>query len=725
MTKLKCLSFLLALVGVVASGEERRPNRLVKEKSPYLLQHAYNPVDWYAWGSEAFEKARRDSKPIFLSVGYSTCHWCHVMEHESFSRPEIASILNRHFVSIKVDREERPDVDHVYMFFVEATTGHGGWPMSVFLTPDLKPFFGGTYFPPDAFGKLLEKVAEQWQSNRQAIVASAGKVTDALKESRAAAAADSSAKLEKELLERTYRWYASNYDAAQGGFEQAPKFPRPVNFNFLLRDYARTGRRQSLDMTLHTLRQMARGGIRDHIGGGFHRYSTDARWFLPHFEKMLYDQAQLALSYLEAYQVAADPFLAEVAGGILDYVLRDMTGSQGAFYSAEDADSPLPDSPRQHGEGAFYVWTHHEISTLLGDDARLFSEYYGVKASGNVENDRFGEFKGKNILHAALTLEQAAEKVGKPPDQTKKLLAGGRKKLFLARAGRPRPLLDDKVLTAWNGLMISAFSKGFQVLRQEPYRQAAEKAAHFISRRLVDEKIGLLKRRYRGGEVAVDGFLADYAFFIQGLLDLYETTLEARWLALALRLAETQNRLFWDAERGGFFSTTGKDRSILFRMKEDYDGAEPSPNSVAVLNLLRLSQMSGNRTWQEMAERSLRAFEKRLAEDPQAMPQMMVAVGFYLSKPKQILIAGDRHAADTRAILAEIHKRFIPNKIVVLADGGEAHLRLASSLDILNSLRRIDGKATAYICEDYVCRRPTNQTSDVSAILDGRANSKE
>lgn len=694
-------------------------NRLIDEKSPYLLQHAYNPVDWYPWAEEAFHKAKQEDKPIFLSIGYSTCHWCHVMERESFSSEEIASLMNKHFVSIKVDREERPDVDQVYMTFVQASTGSGGWPMSVFLTPDLEPFFGGTYFPPQHFKNLLLKVAEEWQKNRQAIMVSAGRITDSLKGLRDASG-DGALKLEKELLERAYQWYVSAYDSKQGGFGRAPKFPRPVNFNFLFRYHHRTGDEKALQMAVHTLREMAKGGMHDHIGGGFHRYSTDPRWFLPHFEKMLYDQAQLAVSFLEAFQITKDVFFADVAAGIFEYVLRDMTGEQGGFYSAEDADSPLSlENREEHAEGAFYVWSRQEIVDLLGEDAEIFSFYYGVKEKGNVEKDPFGEFQGKNVLHVSATVQQTAEKFGKSIEQVREILERSRETLFEARVKRPRPPLDDKVLTAWNGLMISAFARGYQVLGRKKYLQAAQQSASLIADKLYDEKSKTLKRRFRNGEVAIDGFVDDYAFFIQGLLDLYEASLEGRWLLLAMDLTETQERLFWDEKQGGFFNTSGQDPSILIRMKEDYDGAEPSPNSVAVLNLLRLSQMADSEKWRRMAEQSMQAFEKRLLQSPHAMPQMMVAVNFHLDKPKQILLAGTGESAHTRALLSEVHKRFIPNKILLLADGGKAQQRLSASLDILNSIRPIDGKTTAYICENYVCNLPTNEVSVVAQLLDG------
>ncbi|TDI16094.1 MAG: thioredoxin domain-containing protein, partial [Acidobacteria bacterium] len=537
--------------------QEREPNRLIHEKSPYLLQHARNPVDWYPWGEEAFSKARKENRPIFLSIGYSTCHWCHVMERESFSNPQIAAIMNRHFINIKVDREERPDVDQVYMAFVQASTGSGGWPMSVLVTPELEPFFGGTYLPPKRFESLLLQVADEWENNREAILQSAGRITDQLR-AFGDVQGDGDLKLEKELLDRTYDWYKANYDSAQGGFGGAPKFPRPVNFNFLLRYHDRTGQMLALEMTARTLEKMAQGGIHDHIGGGFHRYSTDDRWFLPHFEKMLYDQAQLASSYLDAYQISGKPLFREVARGIFDYVLRDMTGEEGGFYSAEDADSAVShEHPDEHVEGRFYVWTYQQIVELLGEAATPFSEYYGVQKDGNVERDVFGEFKQQNLLFIAATPEQTAGKVSESQEELKDVFEKSREKLLKARERRPRPGLDDKVLTAWNGLMISSLARGYQVLQEEKYLRAAERAATLITEKLYDRQTGRLKRRYREGEAAIDGLLDDYAFFIQGLLDLYETSLDGRWLILAMELTETQNRLFWDSDNGGFYSTTG------------------------------------------------------------------------------------------------------------------------------------------------------------------------
>ena len=692
-------------------------NRLINEKSPYLQQHAHNPVDWYPWGEEAFAKARKENKPIFLSVGYSTCHWCHVMEHESFENPQVARILNDNFVCIKVDREERPDVDRVYMTFVQATTGGGGWPMSVWLTPDLKPFFGGTYYPPSQFTSLLEKIAASWKADRDKIVASGDAITRQLRQftetTRSAGVA-----LEKSLLDKTYDQIKSGYEPKYGGFGGAPKFPRPVALNFMLRYYAQTGTKDALDMSLFTLRKMADGGMHDPIGGGFHRYSTDTRWHVPHFEKMLYDQAQLVGSYLDAYQITHDKFYADVARDILAYVQRDMTGDQGQFFSAEDADSPLPGNPSVHAEGAFYVWEEKEIIETLGkESAEIFNYIYGVEKAGNVDNDPRGEFPKKNVLIVSHTVEDAAKKFGKSPDAIQKLLADARQKLFAVRAKRPRPHLDDKTITAWNGLMISAFARAYQVLDDPQYLAAVTKSAQFVRTKLYDAKTGKLIRRYRAGEATIDGFADDYAFLIQGLLNLYEASFDINDLTWAFDLQRKQNELFWDSSGNGFFSTTGNDPSVLLRMKEDYDDAEPSPNSVAALNLLRLSQMRDEKPFREMAEKTLAAFGDRLKQAPSAMPQMMVAFDFQLTKPRQIVIAGKPNAADTRAMLRAVHENFIPNKIILLADGGDGQTFLGKHLEFIQDVKMMDGKATAYVCENYVCHTPTPDLSKFASLL--------
>ncbi|MEE9527610.1 MAG: thioredoxin domain-containing protein, partial [Syntrophobacteria bacterium] len=554
---------------------------MIHEKSPYLLQHAFNPVDWFPWGKEAIEKAKKEDKPIFLSIGYSTCHWCHVMARESFQNSEIAAVLNRYFVSIKVDREERPDLDQVYMAATQALTGGGGWPMSIFLTHDLKPFYAGTYFPPEpkygkpAFPDLLEAIHKAWDLERDKIMQSAKQITAHLQQ--ITVPRPSNTNLTETLLAKAYNLTAVGFDKSYGGFGNAPKFPRSVTFNFLLRYYSRSGEEKSLEMVLTTLSKMAAGGIHDQISGGFHRYSVDGQWRVPHFEKMLYDQAQLAIAYLEAYQITKDTFYAGIAQDVLDYVLRDMTGPHGGFYSAEDADSSLPENPEKHGEGVFYLFTKKEIVEVLGTESgKIFSYYYGVEDQGNALFDPHGEFAGKNILYVANSLEETANHFDKSPTEIKKLLDEARQRLYVIRAERPRPLLDDKVITSWNGLMIGAFARGYQVLNQPRYLKAAERSARVITSKLYDPKQKVLLRRYRDGAAGLEAHLDDYAFFIHGLLDLYEASLDIRWMLYAIDLTQKEIELVWDPKGAGFYDTSGKDKAVLLRMKKDYEGAEPS-----------------------------------------------------------------------------------------------------------------------------------------------------
>jgi uncharacterized protein len=687
-------------------------HRLIREKSPYLLQHAHNPVDWHPWGDEAFQKARREHKPIFLSSGYSTCHWCHVMNRESFQNEEIAAILNRYFVPIKLDREERPDIDRVYMTYVQATTGAGGWPMSVWLTPDLTPFVGGTYFPPEDMGgrpgfkSVLTRIAEAWEIDRERIVASATDVMARLREATAAAP-DATMALERALLDQGYAQIRASYDPRHGGFGGAPKFPRPSAPDFMLRYHARAGIQDALDMTLHTLRAMAEGGVYDQIGGGFHRYSVDERWHVPHFEKMLYDQAQLVCTYLDAHQITGDAFFARIARETLDYVLRDLTGPEGQFYSAEDADSDVPGRPGEHAEGAFYVWDHRELTRLLGNDASAILGFrYGVGKRGNVRDDPHGEFEGKNILFVAHDIEETAKRFQQSPDDIRRMFAEAQEKLRVARAARPRPHMDDKTLTAWNGLMISALARAHQVLGDAHWLAAATRAATFIRDHLYDETSGTLRRRHRAGEAAFDGYLDDYAYLIRGLLDLYEAGFDIRHLEWALALQSIQDALFWDADHGGYFSTTGADDSVLLRIKDEYDGAEPSANSVAAHTLLRLAKMTDHPEFTRRAEELMATFSRQLHRAPQAMPAMLAALDFHLHGAKQIVIAGTPGAADTQALTRAVHARFIPNKVLLLADGGDGQKFLASHLAFVAGLRPVDGQAAAFVCERGACQHP-------------------
>jgi len=701
---------------------DRKPNRLIHEKSPYLLQHAYNPIDWYPWGEEAFAKARREDKPIFLSIGYSTCYWCHVMEREVFENDSIASLVNEKVVCIKVDREERPDIDRVYMAAVQAMTGSGGWPMSVFLTHDLKPFFGATYIPPKAqygrpgFPDIVNRISELWKTHRDTLLESGNNITDYI---RTISGSSQGIAINDSALDAGFKQFTQAYDATNGGFGDAPKFPRPVTFSFLLRYYARIKNDTALQMTLATLRAMATGGIRDHIGGGFHRYAVDAQWRVPHFEKMLYDQAQLAISYLEAYQITHDSLFSSVARELLDYVSTNLKDAHGGFYSAEDAESAQdPARPDQKEEGAFYLWPQGEIESVLGkEDAALVCYRYGVEESGNALHDPMNAFTGKNILYIAHSLEETAQHFRKTTDGVRSTIEQARVRLFDVRSKRPKPHLDDKIITAWNGLTISAFAKAYQILGQQRFLDIADNAARFIMAKLFDAKTATLARRYRDGEARFEGTLQDYSFLIQGLLDLYEASFNIRWLENAITLTNTQDQIFRDAAAEGFFDGTGKDSSVLIRTKEDYDSAEPTGNSVAALNLLRLAQMTDNTKWRSLSEENVRAFGLRLQRTPEAMPQMLVALDWLRSTPKEVIIAGQRESATTKALLAEVHNHFVPHKVLLLADGSEGQRKLQALLPFIEGMRMKDGKATAYICENYACQLPTTDPAAAGRIL--------
>jgi uncharacterized protein YyaL (SSP411 family) len=668
-------------------------NRLANEKSPYLLQHANNPVDWYPWGEEAFRKARDEDKPIFLSIGYSTCHWCHVMAHESFENTEIAALMNNRYINIKVDREERPDIDRIYMTYVQATTGSGGWPMSVWLTPDRKPFYGGTYFPPDnrygrpGFGSVLQQLAMAWVTDRARVLESANSIIARL---RATESQPLDAR-EDSVRERLYFHLRRSYDSRFGGFGSAPKFPRPSVINFLLREWKWSDNDEARDMAFTTLREMAKGGMYDHLGGGFHRYSVDARWFVPHFEKMLYDQAQLAITYLEAFQISGDETFANTAREIFDYVRRDLRHPEGGFYSAEDADSVIdPAHPHEKGEGAFYVWTAAELAEILGADAAWFGRRYGVEVKGNVHEDPHGEFTGRNILYLADSLS------GSPAD-----FARVRPVLLESRSRRPRPHLDDKVLTAWNGLMISAFAKGAQVLGDPSLAVTARSAELFVRERLLTRE-GALLRRWRDGEAAVNGFLDDYAFFVQALLDLYETEFDQADLDLAIRLTEAMIAKFADSENGGFFSTAEGDASLVMRLKDDYDGAEPSGNSIAIFNLLRLEQVTGEERFGAVARKALSTFGRIMDSQPAAVPQMIVALAASQRKAQQIVIAGGRD--ESAELLRLSHRAFAPFRVLLWNPPG-------------GTFPKIDGKPTAYVCENFVCKLPVHAADELAALL--------
>jgi uncharacterized protein YyaL (SSP411 family) len=707
------------------------PNRLATEQSPYLLQHKDNPVDWHPWGDAAFEIARREQKPIFLSIGYSTCHWCHVMEHESFEQTAVAEVLNRHFVSIKVDREERPDVDRVYMTFVQATTGSGGWPMSVWLTPSLQPFYGGTYFPPASkwgkpgFVDVLEEIARVWRDERDKVEQSAASIVNRLRSVTARAeVADRPEVPEASFLTGATMEFAAAFDARRGGFGNAPKFPRPSELLFLLREHARTGKIEPRDMAVMTLRAMALGGMRDHIGGGFHRYSVDADWRVPHFEKMLYDQAQLVLAYLEAAQATGDAFFADVARDTLAYVRDDVTDPAGGFYSAEDADSLPPEhagDPHAHKmEGAFYIWREDEVREVLGGDADVFGLRYGVKPDGNAPFDPQGEFTHKNLLYTALALEDVAPRTGRSIAQVEAALAAGRQALHARRAARPRPGLDDKVLTAWNGLMIAAFARAGRTLEGgAEYVAGARRAASFLRTHMWDGQ--RLLRRYRHGDAGIDAYAEDFAYLVFGLLELFQADGDPSWLAWAFELQGEQDRLFWDSSAGGWFSTTGGDPSVLLRLKEDYDGAEPAASSVSVFNLLTLAHLVEDPSMLDKVERTLAASAGREGQGGRSAPMMMAALSTYHAGLTQVLIAGDLQSPAAAALLAVLRHRYAPATIVVPVVP-EHRETLAALLPWVSEMSSDATRATAYVCRQFTCQAPAGTPEALTEAL-ARASS--
>jgi uncharacterized protein YyaL (SSP411 family) len=704
---------------------ERTMNRLGLEKSPYLLQHALNPVDWFPWGEEAFEKAEHENIPLFLSVGYSTCHWCHVMERESFENREIAELLNHNFVSIKVDREELPDVDRLYMNYVQSSTGSGGWPMSVWLTPERKPFYGGSYFPPEdryglpGFKTILLSIARLWKSDKRKIIESSSNFFNSLdqfsrKNPNALAG-------ENEAQNTCFGWLETNYDSKFGGFGGAPKFPRPVLLNFLFNHAYHTGDKKALLMALNTLKKMAEGGIHDHIGvtgkggGGFARYSTDARWHVPHFEKMLYDNAQLAASYLEAFQCSGDAFYKSVAQDIFNYVLYDMTSPDGGFYSAEDADSLEAGSGAIKKEGVFYLWSADELKEILDNEmlSAIFFFTYGIKVEGNAMHDPHGEFIGKNILMQQATIEETADKFGKTTEEINAVLDDARTKLYTARAKRPRPFLDDKILTAWNGLMISALAKGYRVLHHEPYLAAARKAADFILDKLYDRKKGLLLRRYRDGNAAITGKAEDYAFFVHGLIDLYEASFEPQYLLTALELAELQDSLFYDTAQGGYFSTAVNDNTVPFRLKEDYDGAEPSANSVSALNLLRLGEITGKEQFSIKAEETIKSCGTMLAENSHALPQMLVALNFARKRKSRVILSGELLAPEMAQLRAVVDDRYLPGNVIM-----HASTELIAIQRFPESMQTGALNPQASVCIDRTCLMPINDPKMLAETFD-------
>lgn len=672
-------------------------NHLIHETSPYLLQHAHNPVDWFPWGEEAFTKAREENKPILLSIGYSACHWCHVMAHESFENEQIAKLMNENFVNIKVDREERPDLDQIYMNAVQMMTHHGGWPMTVFLTPDAVPFYGGTYFPPEdrynmpGFPRVLISVAQAYRERQDEIRETGTSLVNELR--RLSATSGSNEPIEVELLDAAYAGIIRSYDSINGGFGGAPKFPPAMALEFLLRTHARTGNREALEIVSHTCQKMANGGMYDQLGGGFHRYSTDAKWLVPHFEKMLYDNALLSRLYLHYFQVSQAPAARETVEGILDYVLREMTDPAGGFYSTQDADS-------EGHEGKFFVWDINEIRDALGDrDASLFSSYYNITESGN--------FEGKNIPNVTRTLEEVAKENNLSVSALQESLKESKSKLFELRETRVKPDRDEKVLTAWNGLMMASFAEAGVILGRRDYTDAARKNAEFVTFNL--RRDGVLLRTWKDGVARFNAYLEDYAFLIEGLLTLFETTGEFRWLTKALALTVTMINEFWDDDAGGFFFTGKSHENLIVRSKDYFDNATPSGNSVAAIALPKLALLSGNEKYRNLATATLREIGNSARRYPSGFGYALSAADFLLSTPKEVAIVGN-NPFDIQPLLYEVWRRYLPNKVVAPGYGIDV-------IPLLENRTPLNGLPTAYVCEHYTCKQPVNDASALAEQL--------
>jgi uncharacterized protein YyaL (SSP411 family) len=692
------------------------PNRLAEETSPYLQQHADNPVDWYPWGPEALQKSREENKPVLLSVGYSACHWCHVMAHESFENERIAAIMNEHFVNIKVDREERPDIDSIYMEAVQAMTGHGGWPMTVFLTPDGVPFFGGTYFPAEnrhglpSFPQVLQAVSRLYREQPEKVQQSAAEIGNFLKNS--ATMQPSRSEPNPGILDEAARVMLSQFDRVNGGTEGAPKFPQPMNLEFMLKSYRRTGDTGLVAMAELTLQKMAYGGIYDQVGGGFHRYSVDDVWLVPHFEKMLYDNAQLTRIYLQAYQLTGNPLYRRIAEETLDYVTREMVSPEGGFYSAQDADS-------EGVEGKFYVWTPAEVMAVLGqEDGKLFNLIFDITQRGN--------FEGHNIPHFPRTLETVAAASNIPLERLEEVVRTGREKLYAERSKRVPPGTDRKVLVGWNGLMLRAFSEAASILERSDYRQTAIRNAEFILSTLVQpagdgapEGELRLYRTYKDGKAHIEAFAEDYAFYADGLISLYEATFEPRWIDTARSLISTLLAHFWDGEQGGSYSTADYHETLVTRPKDLYDNAIPSANSVAAEALLRLFLLTTEFEYEKYAVEAMRPVLDVVGRAPVAFGRVLCALDFYLSSPSEVALIGPLQAGDMMEMLRAVWSSYVPNKVVAaaLADDTEA----ARIIPLLADRPQVGDRATAYVCRNYICERPTTDPAEVVSLLAGNS----
>jgi uncharacterized protein YyaL (SSP411 family) len=704
----------------MSSHPNLRPNRLALEKSPYLLQHAFNPVDWFPWSEEAFNDAKLKDKPVFLSIGYSTCHWCHVMEKESFEDPEVARLLNETFICIKVDREERPDLDATYVKVCQALTGTGGWPLHIVMTPDKKPFFAATYLPKEnRFGQVgLLQLAEQvnylWTSRRDELLNSAEKIINTLTEEMPQQI-QATEKLGEQTLDEAFQELVQNYDEGNGGFGNAPKFPSPQNLTFLLRYWKGTGNEKALEMVEKTLKSMRLGGIYDQLGFGFHRYSTDSRWLVPHFEKMLYDQAMLLMAYTEAFQATRKEDYGKTAKEIILYVLREMTDTVGGFYSAEDADS-------DGEEGKYYLWTQEEIRQALpNDEADFIEKVFNVQEKGNYEEATTGLKTGKNVLFLRKPLDEIAEDVKISLQELAGTMNEARHRLLVARSKRTHPNKDDKILSDWNGLMIAALAESAAVFNEPEYARVAERAATFVLTHMVDEN-GRLLHRYRQGDTAIPGFLDDYAFMIWGLIELYEAKFNAEHLKSAIKLAASMISYFWDEQRGGFFQTADDTATTLGRNKEAHDGAYPSGNSVAALDLIRLARLTGETKLEDKAAELMRAFAGKVSLSPSAYTHLMIALDFALGPSSEVVIAGDLKADKTQKMLEALHSRFIPRKVLLLRSSTEKAGEIARMAKFTEYMVSTNGKPTAYVCQNHTCKLPTADPETMLQLLGEKKN---
>ena len=704
------------------ASQHKHTNRLSNETSPYLLQHAHNPVDWYPWGEEALQKAQQEDKPILLSVGYSACHWCHVMERESFENEDIAGLMNQHFVSIKVDREERPDIDNIYMQAVQALTQQGGWPMTVFLTPDGRPFYGGTYFPPNdrqygqetmpGFPRILLTIADYYDNHRAEVEEQANQLAEYLKQRsstplRSKGGIIPSGTIPLEMLNTASGELASEFDPVHGGFGHAPKFPNTMSLEFLLRTHQHRLRgeigskatKPELEIVEVSLQHMANGGIYDQLGGGFHRYSVDVEWLVPHFEKMLYDNALLSRLYLHAYLVTFNPFYERIVEETLDYVVREMVSPEGGFYSTQDADS-------EGEEGKFFIWTTDEIETaLLAEDARLFMLYYDVTKAGN--------FEGKNILHVEQDAQTVADKAQVNLETLQASLKRSREMLFELREKRVKPGRDEKILTSWNGLMLRSFAEAARYLDRPDYLQVATNNAEFLLRELIPD--GRLLRTYKDGRARLHGYLEDYAFLADGLLALYEASFNPRWFTEARRLMDEAIKLFADEQNGGFFDTGSDHEALISRPKDIMDNATPAGNSVASDVLLRLAAFTGEEAYRRRADDYLRPIADIMVQHPQAFGHILGALDFAISQSKEIALIGDPQQSDTRALLEVINTRYLPNSVLACASLEDSES--IQSIPLLADRPMKDHKATAYICQNFACLSPVNTPEELDRLL--------